>query len=280
MVQIAQHLEGSPINGHIGYINVTGTGTATFYDQENLSGNARTVPPGSYTAGQGALVGMAPIYSMFLTPGITTRLTQFAPGQNPVDGSSWRIIDSTQMQPNQGLISSRNPDGTVTLDQSVTLAPGVTYYLYTQCAQPPGSGSPGLPSPYLDRRRIVSAPGTGNTLTVSLDYLGNSTTVYGSVTPPFGVLGVYNNFKGVSIYGSVKYLIVSGAGNAVIYDGQNLTGNSATVSPGNYSLGFGALSGLSAIESMSLDPGIAIKVCQFTPGTNPIAGSGWRIDTI
>jgi Putative phage tail protein len=275
---VANNFQGNYVNGKIRYVNVTGVGIATVHDLENQLGKSVRLVPGSYTVGEGELANFTKILSCTLSSGITAQFTQHVPGQNPVDGSSWRIVADNEMPPPTGIVTSRNTDGSITLDQNVTFLAGVTYYIYTRCFAPPGNPG-GLPIGYLDRRRIVNLPSTTNLIRTSLDYLGNRSIVWGDRFYGAG-MGIVNNFNGSSIDGKNVYVIVSGVGTVDVYDQENLVGNTASLPAGVYSVGVALLGLFAFVASARLDPGITMQLCQFNPGANPQANSPWWIDTV
>jgi len=166
-------------------------------------------------------------------------------------------IVSAPAYPTSGIIAANSLTGTATLDRQVNLAAGTTYYLQTNCVNRPGYSTSQV-SPYVDRRKITSAAGITNELTVSPDYRGQSTNLTTRSTP-------------LTLDYIPAYLVVGGGDLTII------SGGIYTIPPGNYVLTPAQISTLLAATSFTV-AGTAV-LWQYPPAQNPILGSQWSIST-
>lgn len=78
--------------GAVSYVSVTGA-NATVYNGVNLTGGSQVLTPGTYYANRNQLAGVGndTILSLVVDAGGSVFLSQHEPGENPVDGSTWRL---------------------------------------------------------------------------------------------------------------------------------------------------------------------------------------------
>lgn len=160
-----------------------------------------------------------------------------------------------------GTILFHSEDGSIVLNSQVNLVAGVQYFLDTYCAEPAGNSLPSLPSPYQDRRKIITAAGITNTIEVSPSYLGDKRTL------------APGSYKDLELYNPVTYIKLS-TGSATVYSGVNYTGTATVIALGTYYNAAGQAPPRSAVVVSG-----TLSISQWKPGENPLPSSNWQLTT-
>jgi hypothetical protein len=165
-----------------------------------------------------------------------------------------------------GNIQNWSDDGSVTLDKSVVLAAGTTYWLRTLNPLPGGAA--------YESRQITTVAGTHSTISVSPGFLGQSITLTGpSSALPFSdgsfVIINFTVASSVRLWGNANFSgtmleIVRPANSQAILRSDSL----------------GALNNnLGSVSIPLINTGATIFIYQFAPGQSPVPGSKWELRT-
>lgn len=175
-----------------------------------------------------------------------------------------------------GYVKNWYPDGSIGLDQFITLAPATTYWLRTLNATSDGS--------VYQSRQIITPPGTVSRVNVTPSFLGaTSTTVNGnSSTLPFNNIN-YVLFTAPSIFSNIVYSVVlfsqaNSQGTSIarsVGAGSSLALRASDLAP----LG-GVVGSIEAYDANG-DPTAAISaiISPSTPAQSPVPGSTWELLT-
>jgi hypothetical protein len=199
------------------------------------------------------------------TPGATTASVSlptdiylFRVRARDINGQYSQFLESQPVYDTSGTIAGNSATGTALLDRSVNLLSGQTYYIQTTCVNRPGQAT-GV-SPYIDRRKIVNAPGITNEIRVSPDYRGESKNLITQSTA-------------ISIGYTPQHLVVAG-GNLTITNGSS----SSVIVPGIYNLT--STQSADILAATAFNVASTATLYQYPSGQNPVLGSAWSISTL